>query len=113
MDYLTKQFQWINQMFEKIQPPTVANSKGEKPYIKDSRIRFIIDTVSFHVDLDSAVESTQIRRPDETIEVTFTVTPLPRETDKRNTDSEIHVKTNQNQTKTKENNTKTRETQGP
>ena len=37
-------------MFEKIQPPTVANSKGEKPYIKDSRIRFIIDTVSFHVD---------------------------------------------------------------
>ena len=50
LGYLTKQFQWINQMFEKIQPPTVANSKGEKPYIKDSRIRFIIDTVSFHVD---------------------------------------------------------------
>ena len=50
MDYLTKQFQWINQMFSKLQPPTVANVKGEKPYVNDSRIRFIIDTVSFHID---------------------------------------------------------------
>ena len=50
LGYLTKQFQWINQMFEKIQPPTVANSKWEKPYVKDSRVRFIIDTMSFHID---------------------------------------------------------------
>jgi len=50
MDYLTKQFQWINQMFSKLQPPTLANVKGEKPYVNDSRIRFIIDTVSFHID---------------------------------------------------------------
>ena len=42
-----------------------------------------------------------------------TVTPLPRETDKRNTDSEILVKTKENQTKTKENKRKPRETQGP
>ena len=27
MDYLTKQYQWINQMFSKLQPPTVANVK--------------------------------------------------------------------------------------
>ena len=33
MDYLTKQFQWINQMFRKLQPPTVANVKrGETLY---------------------------------------------------------------------------------
>ena len=41
-----------------------------------------------------------------------TVTLLPRETDKRNTDSENLIKTEENQTRTKENKRKTRETQG-
>lgn len=71
MDYLTNQYRWINQMFSKLQPPTVANPMGEKPYINDSRIRFIIDTISFHVD-SNAWDRMQYRKeetPNKWIEI--------------------------------------------
>ena len=50
LHYLKTQFKWINQMFSQLKPPTVANANGEKPYVKDARIRFITDTISFHID---------------------------------------------------------------
>ena len=50
LHYLKTQFKWINQMFSQLKPPTVANANGEKPYVKDARIRFIMDTISFHID---------------------------------------------------------------
>ena len=50
LHYLKTQFNWINQMFSQLKQPTVANANGEKPYVKDARIRFIMDTISFHID---------------------------------------------------------------
>ena len=50
LHYLQNQFLWINQMYKNLKPPSRKNSKNELPYIKDSRIRFIIDTITFHMD---------------------------------------------------------------
>ncbi len=53
MNYLKRQYNWINQMYGQLKPPSVENQNGEKPYVKDARIRFIIDTISFHIDENS------------------------------------------------------------
>ena len=50
MHYIHKQFQWINQMYSQLKPPTRPSTNGGKPYVKDSRIRFTIDTITFHID---------------------------------------------------------------
>ena len=47
---IQQHFNWINQMYSSLYPPTLANKKGLKPYIKDSRIRFNLDTITFHVN---------------------------------------------------------------
>jgi len=50
LHYLNNQFLWINQMYKNLKPPSRKNNNNELPYVKDSRIRFIIDTITFHVD---------------------------------------------------------------
>ncbi len=49
-EYIEKQFEWINAMYSKFSNPTLLPESGEVPFIPDSRIRFRVDTVQFHVD---------------------------------------------------------------
>jgi len=49
-DIIKQHFKWINDIYASINPPTLSNSKGIKPFIKDSRIRFNLDTITFHVN---------------------------------------------------------------
>lgn len=49
-EYIEKQFEWINAMYSKFSNPTLLPESGEEPFIPDSRIRFRVDTVQFHVD---------------------------------------------------------------
>tara|TARA_B100000768_G_scaffold42469_1_gene41326 strand:+ start:3319 stop:4662 length:1344 start_codon:yes stop_codon:yes gene_type:complete len=48
--FIEEQFQWINKIYSNLKPPSRKNSKNEKPYIKDSRIQFLVDTISYHID---------------------------------------------------------------
>ena len=48
--FIDEQFQWINKIYSNLKPPSRKNSNNETPYIKDSRIRFLVDTISYHVD---------------------------------------------------------------
>ena len=48
--FIDEQFQWINKIYSNLKPPSRENSNNERPYIKDSRIQFLVDTISFHVD---------------------------------------------------------------
>ena len=50
VEKIQQHFNWINQMYSSLSAPTLPNKKGLKPYIKDSRIRFNLDTITFHVD---------------------------------------------------------------
>ena len=49
-DIIKQHFKWINDIYASLNPPTLSNSKGIKPFIKDSRIRFNLDTITFHVN---------------------------------------------------------------
>lgn len=48
--FIKEQFQWINKIYSNLKPPSRENANKEKPYIKDSRIRFLVDTISYHID---------------------------------------------------------------
>ena len=48
--FIDEQFQWINKIYSNLKPPSRKNSNNERPYIKDSRIQFLVDTISYHVD---------------------------------------------------------------
>ena len=48
--FIEEQFQWINKIYSNLKPPSRKNSNNEKPYIKDSRIQFLVDTISYHID---------------------------------------------------------------
>ena len=48
--FIDQQFQWINKIYSNLKPPSRKNSNNERPYIKDSRIRFLVDTISYHID---------------------------------------------------------------
>jgi hypothetical protein len=48
--YIEKQFDWINEMYSTFSNPTLLLESGEMPFIPDSRIRFRLDTVQFHID---------------------------------------------------------------
>ena len=50
LELINQHFKWINNIYSTLSPPTLTNSKGNKPYIRDSRIRFHIDTITFHVN---------------------------------------------------------------
>ena len=47
--YLDQQYYWINSMYSNLKPPTLKNS-NDIYYVQDSRIRFLIDTITFHTD---------------------------------------------------------------
>ena len=47
---IDEQFQWINKIYSSLKPPSIRNSNNERPYIKDSRIQFLVDTISYHID---------------------------------------------------------------
>ena len=48
--FIDEQFEWINKIYSKLKPPSRKNSNNEKPHIKNSRIQFLVDTISYHVD---------------------------------------------------------------
>ena len=48
--FIDEQFQWINKIYRNLKPPSRKNSNNERPYIKDSRIQFLVDTISYHLD---------------------------------------------------------------
>ena len=47
---IDQQFQWINKIYSNLKPPSRKNSYNQRPYIKDSRIRFVVDTISYYTD---------------------------------------------------------------
>ena len=47
--YLNQQYYWINSMYSNLKLPSLKNS-NDIYYVKDSRIRFLIDTITFHAD---------------------------------------------------------------
>ena len=49
LEFINQQYHWINSMYSKLKPPTLNNG-NEIYYVQDSRIRFLIDTITFHVD---------------------------------------------------------------
>ena len=57
-EYIEKQFDWINGMYSTFSNPTLLPESGEVPFVPDSRIRFRLDTIQFHVD---AVDWDRIR----------------------------------------------------
>ena len=40
--FIDEQFQWINKIYSNLKPPSRKNSNNERPYIKDSRIQFLV-----------------------------------------------------------------------
>tara|TARA_B100001287_G_scaffold226866_1_gene196694 strand:+ start:14842 stop:16185 length:1344 start_codon:yes stop_codon:yes gene_type:complete len=50
VDKIQQHFTWINEIYSSLSRPTLTNSQGRKPFIKDSRIRFNLDTITFHVN---------------------------------------------------------------
>jgi len=48
--FIDEQFEWINKIYSNLKPPSRKNSNNEKPHIKNSRIQFLVDTISYHVD---------------------------------------------------------------
>jgi hypothetical protein len=49
-EYIEKQFEWINGMYSRFSNPTLLPESGKVPFIPDSRIRFRLDTIQFHID---------------------------------------------------------------
>lgn len=47
---IDQQFNWINDMYQHLNQPTLTSSDDKVHYIPDSRIRFRIDTILFHKD---------------------------------------------------------------
>jgi hypothetical protein len=48
--FIDEQFEWINKIYSNLKPPSRKNSNNEKPHIKNSRIQFLVDTISYYVD---------------------------------------------------------------
>lgn len=50
LEFLTQQFNWINQFYTNMAKPTLPTADGVVHWVPDSRIRFVIDTIMYHVD---------------------------------------------------------------
>ena len=50
LNFIKNQFNWINSIYSNLKPPSIKHSYNKKSYIKDSRIRFVVDTTTFHID---------------------------------------------------------------
>ncbi|MDG2343951.1 MAG: hypothetical protein P8L23_05180 [Flavobacteriales bacterium] len=52
LEFIKNQFNWINQMYKKLKKPSLNAMDGSFPYVPESRIKFMVDTITFHVDED-------------------------------------------------------------
>ena len=50
IEFIQNQFKWINQMYKNMKNPSLKGMNGSYHFVPDSRIKFTIDTISFHVD---------------------------------------------------------------
>ena len=50
INFIKKQFNWINNIYSNLKPPSITLPNNSISYIKDSRIRFVVDTITFHID---------------------------------------------------------------
>lgn len=50
--FLKQQYDWINQFYTNMGKPTLPSPDGKEHWVPDSRIRFVIDTVIYHVDAE-------------------------------------------------------------
>ncbi|MCB9195616.1 MAG: hypothetical protein H6600_05975 [Flavobacteriales bacterium] len=50
VEFLKKQFDWINQFYTNMAKPSLPTEDGIVHWVPDSRIRFVIDTILYHVD---------------------------------------------------------------
>ena len=50
LNFIKNQFNWINRIYSNLKPPSIKPTYNKKSYIKDSRIRFVVDTTTFHID---------------------------------------------------------------
>ena len=50
LNFIKNQFNWINSIYSNLKPPSIKPFNNKKSYIKDSRIRFVVDTTTFHID---------------------------------------------------------------
>jgi len=50
LGYIEQQLEWVNGMYSRFSKPTLLPISGDTCFIPDSRIRFRLDTVQFHVD---------------------------------------------------------------
>ena len=49
LKFINQQYKWINNFYKNIKPPTLK-IKNQLHYVKDSRIRFLVDTVTYHIN---------------------------------------------------------------
>jgi len=49
LNFIHQQYRWINNFYKNIKTPTLK-IKNQLHYVKDSRIRFLVDTVTFHIN---------------------------------------------------------------
>ena len=50
MDFINQQFQWVNNSYKNLKPPTLLAENKVIHYVPDSRIRFRLDTILIHYD---------------------------------------------------------------
>ncbi|PDH47915.1 MAG: hypothetical protein CND37_04505, partial [Bacteroidetes bacterium MED-G20] len=50
INFIKKQFNWINSIYSNLKPPSITPPYNSISYIKDARIRFVVDTITFHID---------------------------------------------------------------
>ena len=50
VNFIKNQFNWINSIYCDLKPPSIKPPNNKKSHIKDSRIRFMVDTTTFHID---------------------------------------------------------------
>ncbi len=50
LDFINQQYQWVNNSYKNLKPPTLLPENKEVHYIPDSRIRFRLDTILVHYD---------------------------------------------------------------
>jgi hypothetical protein len=50
IEFIQNQFNWINQMYNNMKKPSLKAMDGLFHYIPKSRIKFEVDTISFHID---------------------------------------------------------------
>ncbi len=50
IDFIHQQFDWINNSYKNMAKPTLLPKDGKTYFVPDSRIRFRLDTIIYHID---------------------------------------------------------------